>query len=77
MRFLALFFVGFVALQIDSLHAEIQDYTPYIVQKGDTVSGILQRENLRPLYGTREWVEKVLTLNRLNEESSRNLRGEW
>ena len=50
------------------------DYTPYILKKGETISSILYDKGLRPLFGHRQWVTKVLQLNRLNLESAKKLR---
>lgn len=40
----------------------VEAYT-YIVKEGDTLSTILYRENLRPVYGRRGMLEEVLKLN--------------
>lgn len=49
------------------------DYTPYVIQKGDIVSQLLVDNELTPLYGSKQWVEKVLEMNRLTYESAKKL----
>jgi len=53
---------------------QTQEFTPYLVKKGESISQILHNHNLSPLYGAKEWVEKVLNLNRLDIESATKLR---
>lgn len=49
------------------------DYTPYVIKKGDIVSQLLVDNELTPLYGSKQWVEKVLKMNRLTQESAKKL----
>ena len=55
------------------LWAANSDYTPYVIKKGDIVSQLLVDNELTPLYGSKQWVEKVLKMNRLTQESARAL----
>ncbi len=55
------------------LSAKESPYIPYVIQPGDTVSELLVKYQLSPLYGPRKWVERVLKLNRLTLESARHL----
>jgi hypothetical protein len=56
-----------------NVFANSSDYTPYVLKKGDTVSDILKVNKLAPLYGDKQWVEKVLKLNRLTEKSAKKM----
>ena len=49
------------------------EFTPYIMKQGDTVNQILLDHNIRPLYGSAEWEEKVLKLNRLTKSSAKKI----
>ena len=61
-------------LLLTNLAAAAQsEFTPYIVKKGETVSEILHNHQIAPLYTGAEWVEKVLKLNRLTQETAKKL----
>lgn len=51
-----------------------QLHTQYTLKKGDTVSEILHRRGLAPLYGNEEQVEKTLKLNRLTAQQAKELK---
>lgn len=44
-------------------------YKLYILQPGDTLSELLQKEGYKPLYGPGMWVDKILEANHLNAQS--------
>jgi hypothetical protein len=50
--------------------ANKNDYIPYTFQKGDTVTDVMIRHNLKPLYGKEGWMQKILKLNRITLESA-------
>jgi hypothetical protein len=54
--------------------AETAEFVPYRLEKNETVSEALAQKGLAPLYGRGRWQSKVLKLNRLTEESARELR---
>ena len=54
-------------------YAKPSNYIPYVIQAEDNVSTVLQNHDLSPLYGDQKWVQKVLKLNRLTQESARKL----
>lgn len=56
-----------------TLSAKESQYIPYIIQEGDNVSKVLKNHKLAPLYGNNKWVENVLKLNRLDQQSARKL----
>lgn len=45
----------------------IKDYKIHVLQKGETLSGILHEANYKPLYGKDNWIDKVLELNHLSK----------
>jgi hypothetical protein len=65
--------LAFILLVSAQLWAKPSDYTPYVIQKGDIVSQLLVDNSLTPLYGSKQWVEKVLKLNRLTYSSAKKL----
>lgn len=51
-----------------------QKYRVYILQPGDTLSELLQRENYAPLWGKGAWVERTLEANHLSMESVKEIK---
>jgi len=48
-------------------------YVPYIIKSGDSVTKIISKYELKPIYGEKNWEEKVLELNRLTHRSAKKL----
>jgi hypothetical protein len=55
------------------LFANSSQFTPYVLQKGDTVSEVLADYEIGPLYVGKKWENKVLELNRLSKETAKKL----
>jgi hypothetical protein len=51
-----------------------QKYKVYILQPGDTLSELLQRENYAPLWGNGAWVERTLEANHLTMDSVKEIK---
>jgi hypothetical protein len=51
-----------------------QKYQVYILQPGDTLSELLQRENYSPLWGEGAWVDRTLEANHLTMESVKKIK---
>ncbi|MEX0798767.1 MAG: hypothetical protein WD025_04955 [Bacteriovoracaceae bacterium] len=49
-------------------------YKIHILKEGETLSGLLQKENHNPLYGKDRWVEKVLEANHLTLAQAKSLK---
>src|SRR3989338_5658883 len=43
------------------------------IKEGDTLSDVLYKNNIKPLYGKNRFVEKTLKLNRLSFDSTKKL----
>lgn len=52
---------------------ETDQYTPYVIKKGETISNIVHKYHLTPLYGETEWVTKVLKMNRLTHAQAKKI----
>ncbi|MCR9205328.1 MAG: hypothetical protein NXH75_12165 [Halobacteriovoraceae bacterium] len=52
---------------------EKKDFSLYVVKPGDTINTVLFSNNLGPLYGSGNYEEKTLKLNRLSKESTKKL----
>ena len=48
-------------------------YIPYVIKSGDSVSEVIAKHQLRPLYGVTNWEAKVLKLNRLTHNTAKKL----
>ena len=54
--------------------AQDQNYSIHILQKGETLSQLLQANNYKPLYGKDNWVEKVLRMNHLTADQAMKIK---
>lgn len=52
---------------------EKKDFSLYVVKPGDTINTVLFKNQLGPLYGSGNYEEKTLKLNRLSKESTKKL----
>lgn len=51
-----------------------QSYKIHILEEGETLSGLMFKENYRPLYVKEKWVERALQLNHLTPEMAKDLK---
>lgn len=66
-----IFFLFFISL---FSWAGNSKYRAYIIKEYDIVSDLLHKNDLHPIYGDSNWLEKVLKLNRLTLESAKKLK---
>lgn len=57
-----------------ALSAMADDFRPHVLQEGETISQLLQRNGLTPLYGKNGWVQKTLELNHLSMKTAARIK---
>ena len=75
LRFYAVALVVLVGGSSAANSKEIQttDYKVHILEKGETLSELLHKENYTPLYGENQWVDKILKANHITMEQAKDL----
>lgn len=71
---LAMIALSFCAASFAQTIHQDQSYKIHILQKGETLSELLQAEDYTPLYGEDRWVEKILKANHLTMEQAKTIK---